>query len=398
MKAQPSFVRVVKALKAYGSEMRAQSGGGLMAQCPAHPDGNPSLSVQWKPKDGTRDSGTVLHCFAGCEVSDILREIGLRMADLFDVRPGEEETPQEAHQDDQDGDQDLNWRQVWDTVRDGADWLVYPLLERGRATTIYAPAGEGKSLVSLEIAAALAAGRDVLGQPVPRTHVVYWDYENDVPLIVNRLKSMAYSVEDIEKHLHYRSFPSGVGLDDQKGAEEIIASADKHAAKLVVIDTYATSVDGEENSADTARGFAKYVVGPLKSRGIASLRLDHTGKDVTKGERGTSAKRGDVDYSWLIQETSPNAFTFKNTKNRPGHAPKEFYVMRKDIPHLHHDVEDDLLAGMDPVGRIVAQMDSLDLPLNITRDQARAAGVEGTNAHISEAIKIRKARANGDSA
>lgn len=56
----------------------ARSGKGYIARCPAHCDKTPSLSV----KEG--DDGRVLiHCFAGCQIEDIVAATGLSMADLF---------------------------------------------------------------------------------------------------------------------------------------------------------------------------------------------------------------------------------------------------------------------------------------------------------------------------
>lgn len=49
------------------------------ARCPAHPDSNPSLSIN----EG-RDGRVVLHCHAGCTVGDIVAAVGLTEADLFE--------------------------------------------------------------------------------------------------------------------------------------------------------------------------------------------------------------------------------------------------------------------------------------------------------------------------
>ena len=48
-----------------------------IARCPAHDDRSPSLSV--------RDTGErlLLHCFAGCDACDVVRAVGLELADLF---------------------------------------------------------------------------------------------------------------------------------------------------------------------------------------------------------------------------------------------------------------------------------------------------------------------------
>ena len=49
-----------------------------MARCPAHSDGRPSLSVR-----ETLDGTVLIHCFAGCEKTDILAAVGSTWADLF---------------------------------------------------------------------------------------------------------------------------------------------------------------------------------------------------------------------------------------------------------------------------------------------------------------------------
>jgi putative DNA primase/helicase len=51
---------------------------GHEALCPAHNDTRPSLKV-----DAGEDGRVLLKCWAGCEVDDICRAIGLSVADLF---------------------------------------------------------------------------------------------------------------------------------------------------------------------------------------------------------------------------------------------------------------------------------------------------------------------------
>lgn len=51
------------------------------ARCPAHDDKGPSLTITEK------DDGRVLvHCFAGCDVNDVLGAVGLTFADLYPPR------------------------------------------------------------------------------------------------------------------------------------------------------------------------------------------------------------------------------------------------------------------------------------------------------------------------
>lgn len=68
---------VLERLAAVGNTPK-RSGSAWAAKCPAHADGNPSLSIN----EG-RDGNAILYCHAGCELGDILQSLNLQMADLF---------------------------------------------------------------------------------------------------------------------------------------------------------------------------------------------------------------------------------------------------------------------------------------------------------------------------
>jgi len=51
--------------------------GKWMACCPAHQDKSPSLAIK------EADDRVLVHCFAGCETSDVIAAIGLNVGDLF---------------------------------------------------------------------------------------------------------------------------------------------------------------------------------------------------------------------------------------------------------------------------------------------------------------------------
>ena len=55
--------------------------GSWTAQCPAHEDKSPSLSVR-----ETEDGRVLVHCFGGCEVSMVLGAVGMDLSDLFPER------------------------------------------------------------------------------------------------------------------------------------------------------------------------------------------------------------------------------------------------------------------------------------------------------------------------
>lgn len=78
----PAFDRVVAALEAAGRRVTTSGPGRIVAQCPAHEDGRPSLSV----RDG--DGQALLYCFAGCTADDVRHALGLSWADLYDSPRG----------------------------------------------------------------------------------------------------------------------------------------------------------------------------------------------------------------------------------------------------------------------------------------------------------------------
>ena len=56
--------------------------GKWLACCPAHPDKSPSLAIKQ-----TDDGKLLLHCFSGCQVSDIVAAVGLELSDLMPENP-----------------------------------------------------------------------------------------------------------------------------------------------------------------------------------------------------------------------------------------------------------------------------------------------------------------------
>jgi hypothetical protein len=59
---------------------RERGAGKWIARCPAHEDSRPSLAI------ARADDRWLIYCFGGCYPIDVMRAIGLELADLFDDR------------------------------------------------------------------------------------------------------------------------------------------------------------------------------------------------------------------------------------------------------------------------------------------------------------------------
>jgi len=63
-----------------------RNGSGWMAQCPAHADKNPSMSVS------ERNGRILIHCFAGCTTEAVCEALGIKVSQLF-TEPGTRSKP-----------------------------------------------------------------------------------------------------------------------------------------------------------------------------------------------------------------------------------------------------------------------------------------------------------------
>jgi len=266
--------------------------------------------------------------------------------------------------------QPVDWSTFWAQESVEQDWLIEPLVPAGRQVAIYSRAKVGKSLLALDIAAAAATGQPILGcQPAEAFHVVYVDLEMTEADIRERLTDLGYGPDDNLSRLHYYLLPALPPLDTDLGGRVLAAIAARYDASLIVVDTMARAVNGDENQADTYRDFYKHTGRRLKADRRALLRLDHSGKDPAQGQRGSSAKADDLDvvFAMTIQG---EGFTLNRTHSRIPWVPVTVDIQRHEEPLRHV-----LTTGLWPNGTAdtAAILDQLHVPLDATALTAQTA-------------------------
>lgn len=286
----------------------------------------------------------------------------------------------------------LDWQELWDETPAEIDWMVEPLLERGRSVALFAPAKAGKSLLTLEISAGLASGRPVLGNPArPPIPVLYVDLENLRGDVKDRLSALGYEPEDLG-NLYYLTFPNLPALDSAQGGKHLDGVARAYGAEVVIIDTLSRVVTGEEDASTTYRDFYRHTISPLRARGVTVLRLDHSGKDLSRGQRGSSAKADDVDAVWQLTVRSQSELILQRTHDRTGHGSDRVDLRRRFEP-LRHELQGETAS---PVSILIATLDRLEVPNASGRDRARemlrAAGEGASTTDLAAAVATRKGR------
>jgi AAA domain/Bifunctional DNA primase/polymerase, N-terminal len=312
---------------------------------------NFSTSVPWPTDVGLSKGQVYALLHHGGDVSAASRELSLRgYGDISTVTPIPAwEANLEPDATDEDAEEAkaawvrenlplLDWHALWEDETE-EEWLVEPLLAKRRLVALYSAPKVGKSLLMLEIAASIASGRGVLGNPQrDPVRVLYVDFENDPRGdIRRRLDDMDYGPSDLG-NLCYLTFPTMAALDSEPGSQQLAAAVDIYGCEVVVIDTVSRAIKGEENENDTWLSFYRHTGLKMKQRGVAMIRLDHAGKDETKGQRGGSAKSGDVDAVWRMSKKSEDVYELICEAKRFPIAEGTLTIKRYDSP-LQHKVD-----------------------------------------------------------
>lgn len=276
----------------------------------------------------------------------------------------------------------LDWTDVLEGEQPEPDWLAEPVVERGTSVVVYSPPKAGKSLLLLDVCARLAAGLPVLGHPAREPlRVLYLDAENTRADLAERLRAMHVKAADLGARLVYLQFPALQPLDTAAGGAQVQALAREHRPDLVVLDTLARFVQGDENEAQTYADLYRHALLALKRLGIAVVRLDHAGKDVQKGQRGSSAKSADVDAVWRLAAGPGGTVDLVRDVSRNGHGAERVRLARLTDPLRHvpadgaHHRGGLLSVGDDIEPRlraVVKALDDAEVPVGYGRDKARA--------------------------
>lgn len=291
----------------------------------------------------------------------------------------------------------LDWHALWADDSE-EEWIIEPLLPARRLVALYSPPKVGKSLLMLELAVAVARGEQVLGTTPDRPRrVLYVDFENDPKGDVRaRLRSMGYGPGDLE-NLSYLSFPTLAALDSPQGGKELMAVVAAYECELVVIDTVSRAIKGEENENDTWLAFYRHTGKALKAAGIALIRLDHTGKDETKGQRGGSAKSGDVDAVWRMSVVARDkTYRLDCEANRMPVLEKTLVIHRETSPRLLHrvDAAGRYAAWEIKIQEVIKALDAAGVPADAGRPAIRAAlkvaGLTAPTDLLTEVVRRRK--------
>jgi AAA domain/Bifunctional DNA primase/polymerase, N-terminal/Primase C terminal 2 (PriCT-2) len=205
------------------------------------------------------------------------------------------------------------------------DSIIKGVIAKSETSSWVGPPGSGKSALLANLMTSVAAGKDWRGyRSRDRCGVVYFALERG-QLVKRRLIAHA------QQTMGPATLPIGVAnqvinLLSQTCVATIVGTiraAEVHYAcdvGVIVIDTFAKGIavgGGDENSAKDQNMTAANLRRVQEITGVHIALVGHTGKDETRGARGSNAHLGDVDM--MVQFSSDeHERTAKITKNNDG--------------------------------------------------------------------------------
>lgn len=202
------------------------------------------------------------------------------------------------------------------------EMLLGDILPENAFAVIYGQSGVGKSFLSLHLAFCVAFNKQDLFS-VKNGHVFYISAEGRAG-IKNRTKSWLQSFcanfgidESNSSNFHYIFSP--LNAMDNLEVLQFLSQIKEicPTPKLIVIDTFARSMSGDENSSRDVGAFIKGCDLLKEATNATILLVHHTAKN-SNAERGSSALRGASDTMILVEakETTNKTFLTVNCEKQ----------------------------------------------------------------------------------
>ena len=179
-------------------------------------------------------------------------------------------------------------------------WLIQDYVPCNSMAMIYGPPGSGKTFMALDMALHIAHGKEWHNKAIEQGSVVYVAGEG-VGGLRKRLQAW-HKHYQLQPQAPLHIIPQAVGLLENQEIENLITTIQMCAkdVKMVVFDTVARCMTGDENSAQDM-GQAIKAMDTIKQQfGCCVVPIHHSGKDRDRGARGSTAMIGAVDVSLRI--------------------------------------------------------------------------------------------------
>ena len=238
------------------------------------------------------------------------------------------------------------------------EWSIKGYLESDSFNLAFGEPGCGKSFIAIDMACCIATGTPWHGHEVKQGLVIYIAGEGHNGL-ARRFKAweLAHGVPLAGAPL-YKSHRAAQ-LYDMKSALEVaeainaISQAEGVAPSMVVMDTVARNMGGDENSTQDMNQFIEHIDSLIRHPHKAAILLvHHSGKASPGQARGSTALRGALDAEYQVEmDQSSKMITLTNRKMKDGEIPaeKKFSIKKVGLGVIGKDGDEISGAALETV-------------------------------------------------
>lgn len=217
-------------------------------------------------------------------------------------------------------------------------WLIDGMLEKEALTMCFGSPGAGKTFAVLDMALSIAAGKDWHGKDVEQGLVLYIAGEGHAGFARRVAAWSTTHNVDLTDVPFYKS-NSAVIVNDQASSEELHQELQKMASavgkpKLIVLDTLARTMIGDENSSEKVGEYIKALDNVKAEYGCTVLIVHHTGhsSSAQSRARGSSALLGALDAEFKVAPWGDLKILIENTKMKDAEEPEPMAFLKVTVP------------------------------------------------------------------
>lgn len=246
-------------------------------------------------------------------------------------------------------------------------WLVPGVLTEGSLAAIYGAPESGKSFLAVDMSMAIAGGIDWHGRQVEHGGVLYIAAEG-APGLGKRFRAwkMDRCAQGRKFDLHLMRDDLNLAAEKDGGVRAFVEAVTEGLGplRLVVIDTLnQTAAGADENS---AKDMGRYIASMKRLRdatGATVVVVHHSGKDLSKGMRGSTALLGAMDTTVEVERDNDGRsirVTVKKQKDAEREPPMRFNMEKVGDslvlrPTVMVDAQGEFGGGMDPILELARQ-------------------------------------------
>lgn len=219
-------------------------------------------------------------------------------------------------------------------------WMIKGILPRAELCVIFGDSGSGKTFFTLDMVGAIAQGITWRDRRVVKGRVVYICAEG-AGGFRNRLDAYARHHEIDLKTLDIGVIPAAPNLMEKADIKDL-GNAIRAFGKVdaIVIDTFAQSFQGNENSGEDVNRALGHCKAIHSATGAMIILVAHSGKDASRGVRGWSGLRGAADAQIEIVRTGDNRAAIID-KQKDGSGERDEYAFKLNTITIGLDEDQD---------------------------------------------------------